>query len=118
MYVQVLNPVDNKTHISPKEAERLVYYGHAAFVGPHRRQLRYLADVETVRLRRELTASYEDLEMDRQVDVQRGGATQGEWYPQAATTKWMMAGAPTDRNQQFDMTLRAIANGRRHRGHP
>src|SRR5262245_14070900 len=59
VYIPVLNPVNGKSHVSPREAERLVYYGHAAFaVVDGKRYLRYFAAAEAVALRQELNASY------------------------------------------------------------
>jgi hypothetical protein len=112
MYIAVMNPVDNKTHLSPKEAERLVHRGSAAFVIDLDgiRKLRYLRSYESMRLRADMDQAYELAVYDRICNNERGGKIQGEW---SARGGGGMPGSPQGREMQFEMTLDWIANGTR-----
>jgi hypothetical protein len=111
VYIQVINPVDNKTHLSPKEAERLVYRGAASFIvaDDGTRRLRYLQHYEEMRLRADMDVAYEEALHERIVNVGRGGKIQGEWHPRQSG--FGMLGSPQGRAQQFEMTLDWIADG-------
>lgn len=87
MYVQILNPIDEKSYLSPKQAETLVYRGEAVFVGEERRQLRYLEAYEQMRLRRNIALDRERLmddamiENGRQVVYWNAGDPEGRHLP-------------------------------------
>jgi hypothetical protein len=120
VYIRILNPIDGgKTHVSPKEAERLVYYGHASFVDGDRRLLRYLTEPEAAVLRQDILNALDDVENNRLIEVGRLGPITGEWHSRPTTpTQRLAPGGPRQRTRQYEMTLQSVAAANRQKGTP
>lgn len=116
MYVRILNPISGgKTHISPKEAERLVYYGHASYVDGDRQTLRYLSEPEAAVLRQDILDALDAVENNRLIEVGRLGPITGEWHSKA-TGPTPTPGSPRQRTRQYEMTLQSVAAANRNKG--